>query len=190
MVTFPSSSDEEDLRTDPAYEDTSIQSDSNSKSESEAESIMGADPTVLYAVIHSEVLTKKRKERREIADLIPERPEKIPRTTEWRNRKGKTKKARAKLMQPSMASLFKVIPKSGPTKSINNQHLVHEIIDLDSGTEIIKPVPVSPEHSRPVREVPVTENRGRWISEAWPTGVKGENASSLFRYLQKARSNA
>lgn len=34
---------------------------------------------------------------------------KIARTTEWRNVKGKTKKARAKNMQQSMASIFKPV---------------------------------------------------------------------------------
>jgi hypothetical protein len=43
------------------------------------------------------------------ADIFPEKPEAdyVPRnTTDWRNRTGKTKKARAKNMQPSIASLF------------------------------------------------------------------------------------
>ncbi|KAF8990155.1 hypothetical protein BDQ17DRAFT_1547324 [Cyathus striatus] len=52
----------------------------------------------------------KCKERCENADIIPERLTKAARTTQWRNVNGKTKKARAIQMQPSIASFFQAKP--------------------------------------------------------------------------------
>ncbi|KAJ7626869.1 hypothetical protein FB45DRAFT_1081806, partial [Roridomyces roridus] len=55
-------------------------------------------------------LKRKRAPKNPDADLIPDkaRPSATARTTAWRNTQGKTKQARAKLGQPSIASLFKV----------------------------------------------------------------------------------
>ena len=53
----------------------------------------------------------ERKRKHSNADIFPEKPTmRLQRnTTDWRNKHGKTKKARAMNMQPSVASLFRKV---------------------------------------------------------------------------------
>ncbi|KAG6889166.1 hypothetical protein C0992_006213 [Termitomyces sp. T32_za158] len=92
-----------ELLADPTYEQLDSDSDSEPERGSPKPPITQVD-----LVTHSETLAQKRKERRENADLIPERPAKISRTTEWRNQKGKTKKARAAVGKQNIVLFFKV----------------------------------------------------------------------------------
>ncbi|KAF8987579.1 hypothetical protein BDQ17DRAFT_1334979 [Cyathus striatus] len=90
----------------------------------------------------------KRKERHEIVDIAPERAAKIARTTNWRNSSGKTKKARAIQMQPSIASIFQAKPSKFKLAKIQEARQEEEesMDDVASTDEILdmSPLPLSP----------------------------------------------
>ncbi|KAF8148805.1 hypothetical protein B0H34DRAFT_679490 [Crassisporium funariophilum] len=91
------------LLSDPTYVDSTSENSDSDVEIVDAPSASGnSDPTT-----RTDDLGTKRKLRRENADLIPETATKIARTTAWRNEKGKTKKAHAIAMQPSVALFFR-----------------------------------------------------------------------------------
>ncbi|KAJ7586334.1 hypothetical protein C8J56DRAFT_891253 [Mycena floridula] len=122
----------EEERQDPSYVPTDLQEESSSDSDvdfsmddmdsnvewSDNESIMAqetSDDSSSEESQAEEVVTPMgaRKRRSSNVDLQPaaERPPVKSRMTEWREKTGKTKKGRAKVMQPGIGSIFSVVKK-------------------------------------------------------------------------------
>ncbi|KIK49675.1 hypothetical protein GYMLUDRAFT_253712, partial [Collybiopsis luxurians FD-317 M1] len=123
-----SSDSESDL--DPYVEDNTIDAslkDENGSTSSQI--IVTADDPSLISQKAAQAEARKR--RHEDGDIYPdtEQPKGISAATSWRNRTGKTKKARAVLNVRNIGSFFVPVPKK--------PKISHQIESLDSDIEII-----------------------------------------------------
>ncbi|KAF9455183.1 hypothetical protein BDZ94DRAFT_1303167, partial [Collybia nuda] len=132
----------EEISADLTYEDSASEDSEASPVIASTSSVTPLDDNTLGLDWTTNNITNARKRRREDADLFHDRHFGSSRMSKWREQERKTKKACAKYMQPSIASIFQIKPRRAEVTDpevqvIDPPSTIHDV-DMDDPDEIME----------------------------------------------------